>query len=720
MHKKYEILSVVGEGAYGIVYKCRNKETKEIVALKKFKETDDELVIKTMRRELEMLNKIKHENIVEFKESFIHKKNLYLVFEFVEKNLLELLQETPDGLNENKIKYIIYQLIKAIKYLHSQNIIHRDIKPENLLISKDLKLKLCDFGFSRNVILNEEKVNISQMTDYVATRWYRSPELLLNEGYYGFEVDYWSIGCIMGELTDGNPIFPGEDEIDQLNCIIKILGNLPPKLVDSFNNNNNFNHKKLTFCHHPYGLSNLYYGKLSNLAIDFMQGLLQLDKEKRLNGDNVLKHKYFQGYLDNQSEEIEKEMEMENENENENDNDNENENDENLFIERFNHNNYKENEDISNFLENYNENNNKINDQNIFHEKVNDTNNDNNKDDIVNYNINSDNNKNVININEADIYSKDNSERNKRIVNYNKFSISCRDTNNWKLNANNYIDINSKSLFKIKEEKEKMKKNINNKKEKIIINEEKKDYQNQIEYIKPKKNLYKIKQGKVEFSPPKIKNKSPEIPKRYITIIKNNIKLSQNSKIANNQDTKPLFKSHSKNNINVKYNQNLNQLSQLRNSQPNLISIMPNGHLTGFNTYLNQKNDKYNYQIKTNFNNKNNNYKFINNFPIIKEKEEFKEENIHTKKIKLKKVSSQNNKLSIYYLGNFDQNKTKDKMFKTETEKFNDYNKFSYISHNGKSKITFKLPQLFQFYNNLSGNNIIKKNNKDFQFKKIN
>ncbi len=714
MHKKYEILSVVGEGAYGIVYKCRNKETKEIVALKKFKETDDELVIKTMRRELEMLNKIKHENIVEFKESFIHKKNLYLVFEFVEKNLLELLQETPDGLSENKIKYIIYQLIKAIKYLHSQNIIHRDIKPENLLISKDLKLKLCDFGFSRNVILNEEKVNISQMTDYVATRWYRSPELLLNEGYYGFEVDYWSIGCIMGELTDGNPIFPGEDEIDQLNCIIKILGNLPPKLVDSFNINNNFNHKKLTFCNHPYGLSNLYYGKLSNLAIDFMQGLLQLDKEKRLNGDNVLKHKYFQGYLDNQSEEIEKEMEMETENED----------DEKLFIERFNRNNYKENEDISNFLENYNENNNKIKDENIFHEKVNDINNDNNKDDIVNYNSNSDNIKNVINNNDADIYSKDNAERNKRNVNYNKFSISCRDTNNLKLNGNNIIDINSKSLFKNKEEKEKMKKNINDNKEKIIINEEKKDYQNQIEYIKPKKNLYKIKQGKVDFSPPQIKNKSPEIPKRYITIIKNNIKLSQNSKITNNPDTlnnkiKPLFKSHSKNNINVKYNQNLNQLNQLRNSQPNLISIMPNGHLTGFNTYLNQKNDKYNYQIKTNFNNKNNNYKFINNFPIIKEKEEFKQENIHPKKIKLKKVSSQNNKLSIYYLGNFDQNKTKDKMFKTETEKFND-NKFSYISHNGKSKITFKLPQLFQFYNNLSGNNIIKKNNKDFQFKKIN
>ena len=118
MQKKYEVLGIVGEGAYGVVYKCKNKITNEFVAIKKFKETDDEIVIKTMKRELEMLKKIKHENIVEYKESFIHKKNLYLVFEYVEKNLLELLQETPNGISPPKIKYLIYQLIKAIKYLH--------------------------------------------------------------------------------------------------------------------------------------------------------------------------------------------------------------------------------------------------------------------------------------------------------------------------------------------------------------------------------------------------------------------------------------------------------------------------------------------------------------------------------------------------------------------------------------------------------------------------
>ena len=294
MQKKYEVLGIVGEGAYGVVYKCKNKITNEFVAIKKFKETDDEIVIKTMKRELEMLKKIKHENIVEYKESFIHKKNLYLVFEYVEKNLLELLQETPNGISPPKIKYLIYQLIKAIKYLHSKNIIHRDIKPENLLINPDLKLKLCDFGFAREVKLNMENNNISQMTDYVATRWYRAPELLLSEGIYGPEVDYWAIGCIMGELIDGNPIFPGDDEYDQLNYIIKIIGNLPIQFTEMFYENPIFQGKDLLFVDKIESLDKRYLGKISKDAIDFMKQLLRIDPSKRLNGETVFKHKYYE------------------------------------------------------------------------------------------------------------------------------------------------------------------------------------------------------------------------------------------------------------------------------------------------------------------------------------------------------------------------------------------------------------------------------------------
>ena len=297
MHKKYEVLGVVGEGAYGIVYKCRNKETDKFVAIKKFKEIEDKLVQKTMKRELKMLQMLKHDNVVDFQEAFIYKENLFLVFEYVEKNLLEVLEKYPEGLNPKLIKSFVFQMCKAVHYLHMKNIIHRDVKPENLLVDENMNLKLCDFGFARKISLNQENNNVDAMTDYVATRWYRSPELLLSNGIYGPEVDYWAIGCIMGELADGNPMFPGENEVDQLDCIIKVLGNLPSDLENMFYSNEIYNGKDLLQVSRPESLERRYFGKLGPTAIDFMKGLLQLDPNKRLNDENVFKHKYFNCFM---------------------------------------------------------------------------------------------------------------------------------------------------------------------------------------------------------------------------------------------------------------------------------------------------------------------------------------------------------------------------------------------------------------------------------------
>ena len=308
MQNKYEVLGVVGEGAYGIVYKCKNKETGKYVAIKKFKEVGDELVKKTMKRELKMLQRLHHPNVVEFQDAFRRKGNLFLVFEFVDKNLLELLQEHPNGLDPNLIRHLIYQLCKSIKYLHEQNIIHRDIKPENLLITDKMESKLCDFGFARLVSETNEK-----LTDYVATRWYRAPELLLSQGNYGKEVDYWAIGCIMGELVDGNPLFPGENELDQIHCIQKVLGNLTDKQEEMFYNNPIFNGKSLLNVTKPETLEKRYMGKFSKKAISFMKGLLALDPKKRLNGNTVFKHAYFEKLvLADLQKEVEQRMQTQN------------------------------------------------------------------------------------------------------------------------------------------------------------------------------------------------------------------------------------------------------------------------------------------------------------------------------------------------------------------------------------------------------------------------
>ncbi|XP_071480446.1 cyclin-dependent kinase-like 5, partial [Diadema antillarum] len=220
---KYEVLGIVGEGAYGVVMKCRHKESRDVVAIKKFKDSEDnEDVRRTILRELKLLRQLKQENIVELKEAFRRRGKLYLVFEYVEKNMLELLEEMPKGVPPEKVRSYIYQLIKAIHWCHRNDVIHRDIKPENLLISSNDTLKLCDFGFARNLDGNSS----ANYTDYVATRWYRSPELLLGCAY-GKAVDVWAIGCILGELSDGNAVFPGESEIDQLFMIQKVLGPLP-------------------------------------------------------------------------------------------------------------------------------------------------------------------------------------------------------------------------------------------------------------------------------------------------------------------------------------------------------------------------------------------------------------------------------------------------------------------------------------------------------------
>jgi len=322
MHK-YEVISKVGEGAYGVVLKCRDKDTNEFVAIKKFKESEeDDIVKKTTLREVKILSSLKHDNIVLLKDAFRRRGKLYLVFEYVEKNLLEVLEQHPNGLPPDTVRSYIYQLLKAITYCHAHDIVHRDIKPENLLINpKKQHLKLCDFGFARvlppghpgrtnnanagrvgsgskgGAVGHGKKkpVKMEDLTDYVATRWYRAPELLLGSTTYGKPVDIWAIACIMGELTDGQPLFPGESEIDQLYVITKIMGNLCDEHKEMYARNPQFVGTRLKTIVQPETLERKYFGKLSKRALDLMKGMLKLHEKDRLTGEACLVHPYFDG-----------------------------------------------------------------------------------------------------------------------------------------------------------------------------------------------------------------------------------------------------------------------------------------------------------------------------------------------------------------------------------------------------------------------------------------
>lgn len=210
------------------------------VAIKKIKLHENTQQLKSIvNREISILKSLNHPNIIFLEEVIPANNAIFLVFEYLDENLLELLNRNPQGLQLAEIKNLIYQIAKAIQYCHNQNIVHRDIKPENILVSIHGQLKVCDFGFARYL-------NIPcQLTKYVSTRWYRAPELLVGHKY-NESIDIWALGCLFFELYTGQPLFPGSNDYETLNLIVKSCGNLPNSLIKSFQNNS-FMQKKLVF-----------------------------------------------------------------------------------------------------------------------------------------------------------------------------------------------------------------------------------------------------------------------------------------------------------------------------------------------------------------------------------------------------------------------------------------------------------------------------------------
>jgi len=230
--ENFQKMEKIGEGAYGVVYKAKDTQTNQFVALKKIRlETETEGVPPTAIREISVLKELDHPSIVKLLDVILGKdKKLYLVFEYLDKDLKKLMDDNNEliksqggpvcsGLPENVVKSYLHQLLDGISYCHKHRVLHRDLKPQNLLIDSIGNIKLADFGLARAF-----SIPVRTYTHEVITLWYRAPEILLGAVYYTASVDTWSLGCIFSEMVTGRPLFPGDSEIDQIFRIFRCLG----------------------------------------------------------------------------------------------------------------------------------------------------------------------------------------------------------------------------------------------------------------------------------------------------------------------------------------------------------------------------------------------------------------------------------------------------------------------------------------------------------------
>jgi len=307
----YQLLHAIGEGAYGTVAAALHKPTGRQVAIKKILPFDHTLFALRTLRELKLLKFFSetclNENIISILDiikpptldSFTE---IYFIQELMQTDLHRVIR--TQHLTDDHCQYFVYQTLRALKSIHSADIVHRDLKPANLLLNANCDLKVCDFGLARSVKTSlPGGKEVGLMTEYVATRWYRAPEIMLSFKMYTKAIDIWAVGCILAELLTGRPLFPGRDYSHQLDLILDVIGTPSLDEFYAITSRRSRDYIRALPIRKRRPFASLF-PHASKEAIDFLSKTLTFDPKKRMTVDEALEHPYLSAYHDPEDEPV--------------------------------------------------------------------------------------------------------------------------------------------------------------------------------------------------------------------------------------------------------------------------------------------------------------------------------------------------------------------------------------------------------------------------------
>ncbi|XP_058182222.1 mitogen-activated protein kinase 15-like isoform X11 [Rhododendron vialii] len=291
--RRYTIQEVIGKGSHGVVWSAYDTQHREKVAIKKISDVFRHVSDATrILREIKLLRILRHDDILKIKHILLPPsrgdfKDIYIVFELTECDLRSVIKAN-NGLKPEHCRYFLYQLLRGLKYIHTANVFHRDLNPRNILTIADCKIKIRHFSHAF-----VDNPTAMFWTDYVATRWYKAPELCGQFfSKYSAAIDIWSIGCIFAELLTGKPLFPGENPVHQLDLITDLLGTPSPESIAKIKNEKA--HASLTSMRKKRPIP--FPQKFPNadpLALVLLKRMLAFDPEDRPSAEEALADPYF-------------------------------------------------------------------------------------------------------------------------------------------------------------------------------------------------------------------------------------------------------------------------------------------------------------------------------------------------------------------------------------------------------------------------------------------